>query len=77
MNDEKVRELIQEQCELPLEEIVPEALLDDDLGLDSLDQTELVMAIEEEFSLPISDEADELETVQQVYDYVNKHAKGG
>jgi len=52
--------------------VTPEANFFDDLGADSLDQVELVMAFEEEFDIEILDgEAEKLETVGQVVDYVN------
>ena len=50
----------------------------DDLGADSLDTVELVMAFEEAFELEIPDEdAEKIRTVQDAVDYISKHAKGG
>jgi len=58
------------------DKVVPEAKFGDDLDADSLDLVELVMALEEEFSLEISDEdAEKLTTVKQVIEYIGAHAK--
>ena len=57
------------------EDVKPEASFVDDLGADSLDTVELVMALEEEFETEIPDEeAEKITTVGQVYDYINKRA---
>ena len=64
--EEKVKHIIVEQLGVDAEEVKPEASFVDDLGADSLDVVELVMALEEEFGLEISDEdAEKLSTVQQ------------
>jgi acyl carrier protein len=74
--DEKVKHIIVEQLGVDQAEVKPEAKFVDDLGADSLDVVELVMALEEEFSLEISDEdAEKLQTVQQAIDYIKAHAK--
>jgi len=55
-------------------QVTPEASFVDDLGADSLDTVELVMALEEEFDTEIPDEeAEKITTVQQAIDYINKH----
>ncbi len=74
--EEKIREIICEQLDVPQEDVVPEASFVDDLGADSLDQVELIMAMEEEFDVSIPDEdAENIGTVQDAIDYIKK-AKG-
>ena len=74
---EKVKKIICEQLDVPEEDVVPTASFVDDLGADSLDQVELIMAMEEEFDLSISDEdAEKIATVQDAIDYITK-AQGG
>jgi len=71
--EEKVRKIICEQLDVPEEDVVPAATFVDDLGADSLDQVELIMAMEEEFDLSIPDEdAETITTVQNAIDYVKK-----
>jgi len=73
---EKVKQIIGEQLGVDESEVTPSASFIDDLGADSLDQVELVMALEEAFKFEISDEAAEkIRTVQDAMDYVAKHAK--
>ena len=73
---EKVKQIIGEQLGVDESEVTPSASFTDDLGADSLDQVELVMALEEAFKFEISDEATEkIRTVQDAMDYVAKHAK--
>ena len=73
---EKVKQIISEQLGVEDSEVTPNAAFTDDLGADSLDQVELVMALEEAFSLEISDEeAEKIRTVQDAINYVEKHAK--
>jgi acyl carrier protein len=73
---EKVKQIISEQLGVDEAEVTPSASFTDDLGADSLDQVELVMALEEAFDLDISDEDTEnILTVQNAIDYVDKHAK--
>ena len=67
--EDKIRTIIAEQLEVQEEEVVPEASFTDDLGADSLDLVELVMAMEEEFGIEITDE--EAERIQTVQDAVN------
>ncbi len=72
----KVKSIICEQLNVAEEDVVPEASFVDDLGADSLDQVELIMAMEEEFDLSIPDEdAEKIATVQDAIDYIKK-AKG-
>ncbi len=73
---DKARQVISEKLGVDESEITPSAVFVDDLGADSLDQVELVMALEEEFSFQVSDEDTEgMRTVKDVTDYVEKHGK--
>jgi acyl carrier protein len=75
--EEKVKHIIVEQLGVDEEEVTAEASFVDDLGADSLDVVELVMALEEEFGLEISDEdAEKLRTVKQAIEYIEANAKG-
>jgi acyl carrier protein len=70
---EKIKKIICEQLSVEEADVVPDASFVDDLGADSLDQVELIMAMEEEFDVSISDEdAETIRTVQDAIDYVNK-----
>ena len=72
--EEKVKGIIVEQLGVDEEEVTPTASFVDDLGADSLDQVELVMALEEEFKLEISDEdAEKIKTVQDAVTYITAH----
>ena len=74
--EEKVRGIIVEQLGVDAEEVVPTASFVDDLGADSLDTVELVMALEEEFHLEISDEdAEKIATVGDAIKYIESHLK--
>lgn len=74
--DEKVRKIIEEQLGVETDRIKPEASFLEDLGADSLDIVELVMAMEEEFEVEIpDDEAEKLKTVQNVTDYLKEKGK--
>jgi acyl carrier protein len=74
---EKVRQIIGEQLGVDEAEVTPSASFIDDLGADSLDQVELVMALEEAFNMEVGDEdAEKILTVQNAIDYVDKHARG-
>ena len=71
--EEKVKKIIIEQLNVSEEDVVPKASFVDDLGADSLDQVELIMAMEEEFDLSISDEdAEKIATVQNAIDFIKK-----
>ena len=72
--DERVKKIIAEQLGVEEDEVVPEASFVEDLGADSLDTVELVMALEEEFEIEIPDEdAEKITTVQQAIDYIVQH----
>lgn len=72
----KIKDIIVEQLGVDPEKVKPEASFIDDLGADSLDIVELVMAMEEEFDLEIPDEdAEKLKTVHDVQDYLAKKGK--
>jgi len=74
--EEKVKHIIVEQLGVDEDEVKLEASFVDDLGADSLDVVELVMALEEEFGLEISDEdAEKLATVKEAIAYIQEHAK--
>jgi acyl carrier protein len=76
--DEKVKQIIVEQLGVDEGEVTANASFQDDLGADSLDIVELVMAFEEAFEIEIPDEdAEKIKTVKDAVDYVNAHAKGG
>ena len=73
---ERVTKIIVEQLGVKEEEVKNEASFVDDLGADSLDTVELVMALEEEFDTEIPDEeAEKITTVQSAIDYVSAHAE--
>jgi acyl carrier protein len=72
--EDKVKKIIAEKLSVELDEVVPEATFTDDLGADSLDQVELIMSMEEEFDIDISDDdAEKLTTVQSAIDYILSH----
>ena len=71
-----IGQIVAEQLGVKEEEVTPTASFVDDLGADSLDTVELVMALEEEFETEIPDEdAEKITTVQQAIDYIKAHAK--
>lgn len=71
--EEKMVEIIVEQLGVDKEKVVPAASFVDDLGADSLDLVELIMAMEEEFDTEIPDEdAEKIATVQAAIDYIEK-----
>lgn len=74
--EERVKKIIVEQLGVKPEDVVLEASFVEDLGADSLDTVELVMALEEEFETEIPDEeAEKIGTVQAAIDYVKAHVK--
>jgi acyl carrier protein len=76
--EEKVKQIIVEQLGVDEAEVTSTASFVDDLGADSLDQVELIMAFEEAFDVEIPDEdAEKIKTVQDAVDYVEKNAKVG
>lgn len=73
--DEKVIDIIVDKLGVERSEVTPEAVFVDDLGADSLDLVELIMAMEEEFGMEIADEdAEKLRTVQDVISFVTSRA---
>ncbi len=69
---EKVQKIVAEQLGVDASEVTPQASFANDLGADSLDTVELVMALEEEFDVEIPDEAaEEIATVQAAVDYIS------
>ena len=74
--EEKVKNIIVEQLEVSIDKVVPEASFVDDLGADSIDLVELVMALEEVLGEEIPDEeAEKIQTVQDVTIYIKDHLK--
>jgi acyl carrier protein len=72
--DKRVKEIVAEQLGVDEPQVTNEASFMDDLGADSLDTVELVMALEEEFDIEISDEdAEKIQTVQDAIDYITEH----
>jgi acyl carrier protein len=70
----RVKKIVVEQLGVKEDEITNDASFVDDLGADSLDTVELVMALEEEFETEIPDEeAEKITTIQQAVDYINSH----
>ncbi|MFN2349792.1 MAG: acyl carrier protein [Thioalkalivibrio sp.] len=75
--EERVKKIVVEQLGVKEEEVNINSSFVDDLGADSLDTVELVMALEEEFETEIPDEeAEKITTVQQAIDYINAHLQG-
>lgn len=74
--EERVKKIVVEQLGVKEDEVTANSSFVDDLGADSLDTVELVMALEEEFETEIPDEeAEKITTVQQAIDYVKNHVK--
>jgi len=74
--DDKVKQIIVEQLGVDEGEVTPNASFVDDLGADSLDTVELVMAFEEAFEIEIPDEdAEKIQSVRDAYNYIDQHKK--
>jgi acyl carrier protein len=74
--EDKVKEIISKQLGVSASEVTPEASFVEDLGADSLDTVELVMAFEEEFKIEIPDEdAEKIQKVQDAIDYIKSKKK--
>ena len=74
--DERVKKIIAEQLSVGEDQVTGEASFVDDLGADSLDTVELVMALEEEFEIDIPDEeAEKIVNVQDAIDYIKSHTE--
>lgn len=73
--NERIKQIVAEQLGVDEDQVTAEASFMDDLGADSLDTVELVMALEEEFDIEISDEdAEKIQTVQDAIDYISENA---
>jgi acyl carrier protein len=73
--EDRLKKIIAKELSVSEEEVVPDASFIDDLNADSLDLVELIMAIEEEFNVKISDEeADKIKTVGDAMDFLKEHA---
>ncbi len=73
-NEERLIEIISNQLGVGSDNVTPDASFMEDLGADSLDTVELVMALEEEFDLEIPDsDAEKIQTVQDALDYLDEH----
>ena len=74
VDTDKVRQIVADQLGVDVDEVTPEASFVDDLGADSLDTVELVMALEEEFGIEIPDEeAEKISTVADAIKYIEEH----
>ena len=72
---DRIKQIVAEQLGVDENQVTTEASFMDDLGADSLDTVELVMALEEEFDVEISDEdAEKIQTVKNAIDYISKNA---
>ena len=75
--EDRVKKIVIEQLGVAEDQVTPDASFVDDLGADSLDTVELVMALEEEFDAEIpDDEAEKITTVKQAIDFINASASG-
>ncbi len=73
--EDRLKKIIAEQLSVGEDEVVPEASFIEDLNADSLDLVELIMSLEEEFAVKISDEdAEKIRTVQDAMTYLEEHA---
>ena len=75
VNQDQIIKMIADQLQIDEEQVKPDASFMDDLGADSLDTVELIMALEEEFDIEIPDsEAEKIRTVQQALNYLAENA---
>lgn len=75
-DEQRAKEIVAKELEVGIDQLTPEAKFIEDLGADSLDTVELVMALEEEFGLDIPDEdADKMKTVGDAIDYLKANAQ--
>ena len=75
-DEQRAKEIVAKELEVPIEKLTPDAKFIEDLGADSLDTVELVMALEEQFGLDIPDEdADKMKTVGDALEYLKSHVK--
>jgi acyl carrier protein len=73
---DRVKKVVVEQLDVNADEVTPQASFVEDLGADSLDQVELIMAFEEEFDIEIPDEeAEKITTVQDAVNYIEEKSK--
>jgi acyl carrier protein len=71
VSDERIKEIISEKLDINIEQVTDQAKFIDDLGADSLDVVELIMTLEDEFEIEITDEqAEKIQTVRQAIDFV-------
>ena len=74
--DERLKRIISEQLGVDESQVTPNASFEEDLNADSLDLVELIMSLEEEFKIQISDEdAEKITTVQEAEDYIEEHLR--
>jgi acyl carrier protein len=72
--EERLRKIIAEQLGVPEEEVVPDASFIEDLNADSLEMVDLIISLEEEFGVQVSDEdAEKIKTVKDAIDYLSEH----
>jgi acyl carrier protein len=75
VDQDRIVKMIADQLQIDEDQVTTDASFMDDLGADSLDTVELIMALEEEFDIEIPDsDAEKIRTVQNALDYLNKHA---
>ena len=77
VEQDRIVKIIANQLQIDEGQVTPEASFMDDLGADSLDTVELIMALEEEFDIEIPDsDAEKIRTVQDAIEYMNTHSQG-